>query len=92
MYFYDINRNAFGPVRTKTSFRAAAKILNTTDWKLKRFIKIYWDEGEDGLKNTQWGGGRPLKKLNLDERQIDKITSKETLTTQAHLSLAARAL
>ena len=55
-----------------------------------RILEAYWSGGEEAVKTMQWGGGGTRKhKLSAD--QVDTVVSREALTAQAHLSLAARA-
>ena len=69
-----------------------AKELGIGEGQVRRIAKAYEKGGEPAVQELHWGGGRPTKNLFLTQREIDWMVSVRTLTQQAGMSMAARAL
>ena len=73
------------------SVREVAAILNTQPFKVRRIGKAYRHGGMDAALGLKWGAGRPLKQMNFQEGDIERMVSVPTLYEQAGMNIEARA-
>ena len=90
LFTWDEEKQELLNQRCRTSFASAARALGCTEYKLKKLIQTFERDGMQGVKMMNFISGRNRRVLNITERQVAEICSREVLTKHATYSLFER--
>ena len=85
-------RGSSGRFYARTTVTATAKILGISRAAVYKIARAYLKGGEAAVEALNFGRARAIKNAFFSQSEIDAMVSRATLTSQASMSLRARAL
>ena len=85
-------RGSSGRFYARTTVTATAKILGISRATVYKIARAYLKGGEAAVEALNFGRARAIKNTFFSHSEIDAMVSRATLTSQASMSLRARAL